>query len=89
VGAPPLMNQIEAASLAAMDAALQIDRLQKAKLISNETEDELMDQLLEVNKALRTASALAVGCKPDCSNAESQLRLANTLLIKLQSEVPK
>jgi hypothetical protein len=89
VGAPPLMNQIEAASLAAMDAALQIDRLEKAKLISNETEDQLMDQLLEVNKALRTASALAAGCKPDCSNAEAQLRLANTLLIKLQSEVPK
>lgn len=89
VGAPPLNNQIEAASKAAMDTALQIDRLQKAKLISNELEDQLMDQLLEVNKALRMASALAAGCKPDCSNAEAQLRAANTLLIQLQAEVPK
>lgn len=87
--APPLTNQIEAASKSAMDAALQIDRLQKAKLISNELEDQLMDQLLEVNKALRMASALAAGCKPDCSNAEAQLRAANTLLIQLQAEVPK
>lgn len=86
---PPLTNQIQAASLAAQEAALQIDRLQKSKLISNELEDELMDQLLEVNEALRLASALAAGCKPDCSNAENQLRTANTLLIKLQSEVPK
>lgn len=86
---PPLTNQIEAASKSAMDAALQIDRLQKAKLISNELEDQLMDKLLEVNKALRMASALAASCKPDCSNAEAQLRAANTLLIQLQAEVPK
>lgn len=86
---PPLTNQIQAASLAAQEAALQIDRLQKSKLISNELEDELMDKLLEINEKLRLASSFAVGCAPDCSTAEAKLRSANTLLIELQTQVPK
>lgn len=85
----PLTNQIEAASLTVNNLAVEIDRLQKTQVISNDREDELLTQLLEVNKALRLASALAASCSTDCSNAEAQLRAANELLAKLQAEVSK
>lgn len=85
----PLSNQIEAGSKTVQDLAVQIDRLQKSGIISDEREDQLMDQLKEVNKAFRLAETLAAGCKDNCSNARSQLQAANDLLLKLQNEVPK
>lgn len=85
----PLTNQIEAASKTAEDLAVQIDRLQHQGIISNEREDELLDQLIEANRVLRVAASLAVACKENCSNAQSQLELANQLLLNLQSTVEK
>jgi len=84
----PLSNQIEAASLTVHNLAMQIDRLQKAKAITNAQEDAWMDRLLDVNHKLRLASALADGCKTECSNATDLLAAANALLIQLQAEVP-
>jgi septal ring factor EnvC (AmiA/AmiB activator) len=85
----PLTNQIEAASLTVNNLAVQIDQLQKSGAITNDREDELLNQLLEVNRALRLASTLAASCSTDCSNAEAQLRAANELLAKLQVEISK
>jgi hypothetical protein len=85
----PLTNQIEAASSTAADLAVQIDRLQHQGIISNEQEDKLLDRLSEANKVLRNAYALAGACKDDCSNAQSQLELANQLLLALQTELEK
>jgi len=85
----PLTNQIEAASSTAADLAVQIDRLQHQGIISNEQEDKLLDRLSEANKVLRSANTLAGACKADCSNAQSQLELANQLLLALQTELEK
>lgn len=85
----PLTNQIEAASTAVQDLAVQIDRLQKSGAITNQQEDEYLDRLKEANGALRQANALAAGCKSDCTDATNLLLAANQLLIQLQSEVKK
>lgn len=85
----PLTNQIEAASSVAADLAGQIDRLQHQGIISNEQEDKLLDRLAEANHILRGASTLAANCRDNCSNAESQLQLAQKLLADLQTELGK
>lgn len=85
----PLTNQIEAASKTVESIALQIDHLQKTGAISNEREDQLLDQLAEVNKTLRSAAILASTCKADCSNAQGQLTAANQLLLQLQTDMEK
>ena len=85
--AAPLTNQIEAASATIGDLAVDINRLQHQGLISNAREDQLLDRLAQANHLLRDANTLAAACKADCSNAESQLKLAQQLLADLQTEL--
>lgn len=83
----PMTNQIEATSKAFQDLAIQVDRLQKAGVITNEQEDKFMDRLAYANGILGQAAPLAINCAPGCAKAANLLDVANTILIQLQTEV--
>ena len=67
-------------------ALTQIDKLEKTNSLKPETKTKLADVLKEVNKA-RTAAYLAKDAG-DIRSAEGQLKLALTLLERLQSTMP-
>lgn len=83
---PPLSNQIEAASKLTQDVASQIGHLQKTAQITQEQEAKYLDRLDNIHDQIKLAASLAKSCKPDCSNAETQLKVINDQLIKLQTE---
>jgi hypothetical protein len=74
---------IAASSLTINELAIQVDQLQKSGQISNEREDQLLDQLKAINGDLRLAAMLTGDLRTQ------SLESINARLIELRAQLPK